>query len=128
MKSLGCFIAGSVVLAVVLVASYVNSPDTAIHLGEQVVVGEEGGRPVWLAAGEEDYAPMLEAEERAARGGRGDGELRFRLAEANRIFLIAGGSLAEVRNNGFGWVDVKLLDGNKKGRIGRVQREFVKKR
>lgn len=128
MKPLGCFVVGSIAFIAVAVVCNVYYPDTAIHLGEQVVIGEEGGPAVWLAAGIDDYEPMLEAEERAARGGRGDGEMRFRLAEAKRIFLVAGGSSAEVRDNGFGWVDVKMLDGDKKGQVGRVQRELVKKR
>lgn len=127
MKPLGCLIAGAIVFGIVLVASNVYYPDKTVLIDDRVTVGEPGGRPVWLAAGAKDYESMLEAEELAARGGRGDGELQFQLAEASRIFLVEGGTPAVVRDSGFGWVDVVVLGGKRAGQIGRVQRELVTK-
>jgi len=128
MKPLGCFVAAVIVLGILLVASYVGGPDRTVLIDDRVQVGEEGGRPVWLAAGARDFEPMLEAQELASRGGRGDGELQFQLAEAKRIFLVESGTPAVVRDTGYGWVDVVILDGKRTGQVGRVQRELVIKK
>jgi hypothetical protein len=84
-----------------------------------------GGGGVWLASSDEDWAPMLEAQAAAAKGGPGSGEALSRLAAAGRVRAYASGTRVRVTKISSSSRFVEVLDGADKGRSGWVQREFV---
>jgi hypothetical protein len=84
-----------------------------------------GGGEVWLATSDEDWAPMLEAQDAAARGGPGSGEALSRLAAAGRVRAYASGTRVRVTKISSSSRFVEVLDGEAKGRSGWVQREFI---
>jgi hypothetical protein len=84
-----------------------------------------GGGEVWLATSDEDWAPMLEAQDAAAQGGPGSGEAMRRLAAAGRVRAYASGTRVRVTKISSSSRFVEVLDGADKGRSGWVQREFV---
>jgi hypothetical protein len=84
-----------------------------------------GGGEVWLATSDEDWAPMLEAQDAAARGGPGSGEVMSRLAAAGRVRAYASGTRVRVMKISSYSRFVEVLDGEDKGRSGWVQREFI---
>jgi hypothetical protein len=101
-------------------------PSTATRVGDLGTLHlPGGGGEVWLATSEEDWGPMLEAQDAAARGGPRLGEALSRLAAAGRVRAYASGTRVRVTKVSSSSRFVEVLDGEDKGRSGWVQREFV---
>lgn len=101
-------------------------PSTATRVGDLGTLHlPGGGGEVWLATSEEDWGPMLEAQDAAARGGPGSGAAMSRLAAAGRVRAYASGTRVRVTKVSSSSRFVEVLDGEAKGQSGWVQREFV---
>lgn len=98
---------------------------------EGVLAGpDSGGNGTWLAKTEPDFGPMIEAHAEIPRakaeGRAGGGAAQQRLTDAGRIRIYANGTRVRVKDVGPGSLFVELLDGEDKGRSGRVQAECVR--
>jgi hypothetical protein len=127
-------LAGVALIGVLVLASRDGPPDrpgvagpsTATRVGDLGTLHlPGGGGEVWLATSEEDWDPMLEAQDAAARGGPGSGEALSRLAAAGRVRAYASGTRVRVTKTSSSSRFVEVLDGADEGRSGWVQREFV---
>ena len=101
-------------------------PSTATRFGDLGTLQlPGGGGDVWLATTEEDWAPMLEVQDAAARGGPGSGEAMSPSGRGGAGGAYASGTRVRVTKTSSSSRFVEVLDGEDEGRSGWVQREFV---
>ncbi len=84
-----------------------------------------GGSTVWMASTALDCIPMLDAQNKAARGGPGAGGDLCKLAEAGRVVCYPVGTVVRVVKRTSLWRFVEVIEGEDKGRAGWVQAEFL---
>jgi hypothetical protein len=100
---------------------------TTVSVGDFGVLELRGARYIWLAVKDEDWNPLIDAENFGAKGGEGATEPLKDLVKAGRAFGCPRGTRVRVEKTSFASRFVRVLEGEEKGSTGWVQYEFVRK-
>jgi hypothetical protein len=81
-----------------------------------------GGRVIWLCLEPASWIHMIDAQNLAAKGGRGAGGPIFRLTQSGKVQIVPVGTRVRVLETRLTSRRVELIE---TGQTGWIQREFV---
>lgn len=122
-------IAGLVLGVMVLAGTLLKALDGAAAPGVgqtgRIVAGAKYDG-AWMAFRGGDYELMTQAEDRAARGGKGAGADLYQMAAKGLVRIIGAGTSVKVLESGIDSRKVEILDGEDRGKTGWIRAKGVR--